>query len=511
MKNSIIFTRYLYIYQEVCASLLVELLRRNNTDFKNVIFWLNELYYSGFHDELWCLCLKFYYWFYYDTHPHMEKYLVKQIDKYIELKNNYLEGKTDEEVVEKQIIKLVLSTYKNLFSKNKSIDIDYCKNVVHYHIVNSIVEKYGEYSNTNTNATKKNNKNKISLEEKLQIKKSKGRKTRFVMNFIKMLDKNPRIELTIERTRKIKHFVCAFEKNDIKTIYYYSSLYVKEKTPEQMLLIQVMLEFYRYIHEVNNMELNPSYIKQKMKLMKYNLYNYLDKEQEERLQIKTIMCCIVFDCYNLLNNKINNTVVKDTVLKDNVVKDNVVKDKEYGVINGLKPKKKHIYITANKRDVDTFECKYFNIDDLGEGNAWKILKQANTLKICDEVALFNLNRDYYDDDELRDMLWYHWEYYTNGCPLWVMRVQEYGGYYDNKDKTIRFHSNSAIILQEKFYDMFGLEPDEQSREKQDNILLLNEINETNTLYKRVLFNNNDINSIVNFTFCEYEQQLNFDF
>lgn len=69
---SIIFTRYLYIKDEVKISVIISLLKK---DKDRTLFWAYELYYSGFKDELIQLFWNIYYDFYQTLNSSMEKYL----------------------------------------------------------------------------------------------------------------------------------------------------------------------------------------------------------------------------------------------------------------------------------------------------------------------------------------------------------------------------------------------------------------------------------------------------
>uniref|UniRef100_A0A6C0EVQ1 Uncharacterized protein n=1 Tax=viral metagenome TaxID=1070528 RepID=A0A6C0EVQ1_9ZZZZ len=69
-----IFTRYLYLQDEVKIALMVSLLNKNNAS----IFWAYELYYSGFEKELFKLLWKIYYAFYYTLNPAFQQYFIKK-------------------------------------------------------------------------------------------------------------------------------------------------------------------------------------------------------------------------------------------------------------------------------------------------------------------------------------------------------------------------------------------------------------------------------------------------
>ena len=79
MTNTFVFTRYLYIKDEVEISLVMSLL---NND-KKCIFWAYELYYSGFKEELFLLFWKIYYNFYATLNPTFWEYLAKKHKEYL--------------------------------------------------------------------------------------------------------------------------------------------------------------------------------------------------------------------------------------------------------------------------------------------------------------------------------------------------------------------------------------------------------------------------------------------
>ena len=86
--SDLIFTRYLYIKEEVRLALLVSILNKSD----DAIFWAYELYYSGFKFELLNLIWKIYYDFFATLNPTYETYLLK---KYKELILNDNENQED--------------------------------------------------------------------------------------------------------------------------------------------------------------------------------------------------------------------------------------------------------------------------------------------------------------------------------------------------------------------------------------------------------------------------------
>jgi len=75
-----IFTRLLYIKDEVKYSLLVALLRK--TDEDEILFWTYELYYSGFQEETMEYILKIYADFFEILNPNMKKFIQKKNEEW---------------------------------------------------------------------------------------------------------------------------------------------------------------------------------------------------------------------------------------------------------------------------------------------------------------------------------------------------------------------------------------------------------------------------------------------
>ena len=72
--SDLVFTRYLYVKDEVRISLLVSILNKSDDS----IFWAYEIYYSGFKTELLNLIWKIYYDFFATLNPTFEQYLLKK-------------------------------------------------------------------------------------------------------------------------------------------------------------------------------------------------------------------------------------------------------------------------------------------------------------------------------------------------------------------------------------------------------------------------------------------------
>jgi hypothetical protein len=84
--SHLIFTRYLYVKQEVELALLVSILNKSD----DAIFWAYELYYSGFKNELFELIWKIYYDFFATLNPAYEAYLIKKHKEFVTLDEHRL-------------------------------------------------------------------------------------------------------------------------------------------------------------------------------------------------------------------------------------------------------------------------------------------------------------------------------------------------------------------------------------------------------------------------------------
>ena len=78
-------TRYLYFKDECFYSLMFCLIQKSS--FDEVIFWSGEIYYSGFHEQLWDHIWKLYYDFYAIKYPKYEKKINKLSKEKMDFKN----------------------------------------------------------------------------------------------------------------------------------------------------------------------------------------------------------------------------------------------------------------------------------------------------------------------------------------------------------------------------------------------------------------------------------------
>lgn len=75
--EEIIFTRYLYILDEVRSSLLLSILNRNADES---LFWGYELYYSGYTNEVIQFVFRIYNELYQSLNPNLQSFIEKQIE-----------------------------------------------------------------------------------------------------------------------------------------------------------------------------------------------------------------------------------------------------------------------------------------------------------------------------------------------------------------------------------------------------------------------------------------------
>jgi hypothetical protein len=122
-------------------------------------------------------------------------------------------------------------------------------------------------------------------------------------------------------------------------------------------------------------------------------------------------------------------------------------------------KGKSIYVHVEPEDVIIYEP----IIGSKEINPYKILEMAYMCGIDDfkHLSLFNLSRNKYD---LQKKYWYNWEYHASFSPVWSKRIKQFKGYIDFIQQKVIFIDDD---LMEDFYDVYGLEPDEQKTDVQN--------------------------------------------
>lgn len=113
-EANIIFTRYLYIKDEVRKSLFIDMILKNE---EKSLFWAYELYYSGFKKELINLLWTIYYDIYYTLNPSFYKYFIQQHKAWL---------KHDESIEKDAIIENIIS---NLLRCPFNLDVFILRNI----------------------------------------------------------------------------------------------------------------------------------------------------------------------------------------------------------------------------------------------------------------------------------------------------------------------------------------------------------------------------------------------
>jgi hypothetical protein len=117
-------------------------------------------------------------------------------------------------------------------------------------------------------------------------------------------------------------------------------------------------------------------------------------------------------------------------------------------------KGRSIYINVEPEDV----VQYETISSLEN---YKVLENACICGIDDlkHLSLFKLNRQKYN---IKHEYWYRWEYHASFSPIWSQRIRQFGGYPDYTSQKIIFKDEPDDEQVQNFYNLYGLEPDEQS-------------------------------------------------
>ena len=106
-SSDIVFTRYLYIKDEVKIALLLSILHKSD----DALFWAYELYYSGFVKELFTLLWSIYYNFFASTNPTFEKYFMTYEEEYFNSFDDNLISNCDHKIVSVIIQNLFIRTF----------------------------------------------------------------------------------------------------------------------------------------------------------------------------------------------------------------------------------------------------------------------------------------------------------------------------------------------------------------------------------------------------------------
>lgn len=343
-STDLVFTRYLYIKEEVRISLLISILNKS----EDAIFWAFELYYSGFKNELFNLIWKIYYDFFSSLNPAYESYLLKkQIDLFKDTNNKIQDI-------------IISSIIQDLLFRPFNTDIFMLRNICENFEVEIIYNECEIITNI----------------EEVRI------------NFTKWIANND--------FRSIAQWILNIN-NSIDLIDIYN----------------ICLDIFE----------------QDTKLPK-------SKYKKELL--------------NVLNLSINKNIILLAKIIQLFTKKAQLK------------KGKSIYINVEPEDIVQFESI------VGSQNIknYNILKKAYMCAIDDlkHLSLFKLTRNKFD---IQDAYKYNWEYYASFSPLWEKRIKQFGGYICYDKQKVIFKEDPDDDLMQEFYELYGLEPDEQNSQVQN--------------------------------------------
>ena len=91
---------------------------------------------------------------------------------------------------------------------------------------------------------------------------------------------------------------------------------------------------------------------------------------------------------------------------------------------------------------------------------YKTINFHRKYSISNDIGCFPLERFNYN---LKEMFWYHWEYFAYNSPLWKKRFEKFKIKINHEKKCIDFLDDDEL---DEFYDQYNYEPDEQCLETQ---------------------------------------------
>jgi hypothetical protein len=168
-------------------------------------------------------------------------------------------------------------------------------------------------------------------------------------------------------------------------------------------------------------------------------------------------------CLDIFNNLTKSKLMKEFVSALNLnINPNIILLSKIITLFSNSKKGKNIYISVDPEDIIQYKTIVGNNDIA----AYQILKKACICGIDDfkHLSLFKLTRNKYN---LQETYWYHWEYHASFSPIWLKRIQQFGGYRDYSNRQLLFVKKPDDILLQEFYKLYGLEPDEGSLDIQN--------------------------------------------
>lgn len=204
-----------------------------------------------------------------------------------------------------------------------------------------------------------------------------------------------------------------------------------------------------------NKKVDPKMLK-KIKINSKHMYSKLVLALQEK-HYKNIWFWINFDfdrTYKVINKYYNNAMISFNNSRINDIKMQllmfVYRQNEKHI------KRKNIGFRLNK-ELRSF---YDTLQKVPKCKPYKLLKTKRLYTVPTSIGCFNLERFKYSLDEIRDGYFYKWETMASGCPFWKERFESWGVEFDENDNIVFMNDD----VEEKFYEKFNYEPDEQSSE-----------------------------------------------
>jgi hypothetical protein len=302
--------------------------------------------------------------------------------------------------------------------------------------------------------------------------------------------------------------ISLLEKKNIKKVYFWLSEYYYSGFYKETwnYIMKIYYDFYSY----DNYRLNKIIIKKYKEWLRDNNFNHL-LEITKNIFYKKFSYHIFLANYNKINNiKINKkktgnfsdkyiinnkqdllfiislhskninhliyyikniTFSLDTVINNlNVFTNKKFQDNIYyknkkhlllvHLFQFIHKKTSNIYLKYIK--ISDKETKFINRLNLPITPSYKTLKYNRLFKISIYTNCFDkFNIPNITNEEL---LWYHWLYYAYDTPLWNKRFKQFNAIKCEKTKDVIFKTDDD---NEKFHELYGYEPDEQSYEVQN--------------------------------------------
>jgi hypothetical protein len=123
----------------------------------------------------------------------------------------------------------------------------------------------------------------------------------------------------------------------------------------------------------------------------------------------------------------------------------------FTIQSGPPVKPKNIYLTINKDDLTPFQTLLCPAP-----NNYKTLRTVckYSINASSLLGMFAVARP----DNLAHLYHDHWTYWSAGSPYWAAAIRLYGGKLCRQSQSVVF---ATALQEEEFYQIYGLEPDEQ--------------------------------------------------